>query len=56
MSENKKEELKENIEQVRGEMGFDDDFEHPYHITFDMDGNKIYDGHNLLHKDTEPKV
>ena len=52
----KKEQLKEDVDlQQKGEMGFEDDFDHPYHITFDVNGNKIYDGHSLLHKDTELK-
>lgn len=49
--ENKKE-LLESLLTEKGDIGLDDEnFDHPYHVIFDTDGNKIYDGHSSLLKE-----
>lgn len=49
-----KKNLVENIETISsGEDWPDSDFpeeDHPYHIVYDHNGNKVYDGHMLLLK------
>ena len=49
MNENKK--LNENVDLHNHDMDLDDDFDHPFHIIFDSNGNLVYDGHKELHKE-----